>query len=133
MARSPDRRLGGCEVISGVDYYGEAGCALGGSAIVLARAKNPAYGAPLPDTEVFKGKRLYQFDGYTLDKEMSDAELSFRSEDEYLSAYRRVLDFFDAVKIGLCQSLRRWHEPVERMADRGLGRSGCAADDPEDG
>jgi type I restriction enzyme R subunit len=39
--------------------------------------------------------------GYTLDKEMSDAELSFRSEEEYLSAYRRVLDYFDAVKIGL--------------------------------
>ncbi|RKH45606.1 type I restriction-modification system endonuclease [Corallococcus sicarius] len=39
--------------------------------------------------------------GYTLDKDMSDAELSFRSEDEYLSAYRRVLDYFDAVKIGL--------------------------------
>lgn len=39
--------------------------------------------------------------GYTLDREMSDAELSFRSQDDYISTYRRVLDHFDAVKIGL--------------------------------
>jgi len=39
--------------------------------------------------------------GYTLDKEMSDAELTFRSEQDYISKYRRVLDHFDAVKIGL--------------------------------
>ncbi|WP_437563101.1 type I restriction-modification system endonuclease [Sorangium sp. So ce542] len=39
--------------------------------------------------------------GYTLDQEMSDVELSFRSLDDYISRYRRVLDHFDAVKIGL--------------------------------
>lgn len=39
--------------------------------------------------------------GYTLDKEMSDAELTFRDQDDYISKYRRVLDHFDAVKIGL--------------------------------
>ena len=39
--------------------------------------------------------------GYLLDREMSDAELSFRSEEDYISKYRRVLDYFDAVKIGL--------------------------------
>ena len=39
--------------------------------------------------------------GYLLDREMSDAELSFRSQDEYVSTYRRVLEHFDAVKIGL--------------------------------
>lgn len=39
--------------------------------------------------------------GYTLDKEMTDAELTFRSEADYISKYSRVLDFFDAVKIGL--------------------------------
>jgi len=39
--------------------------------------------------------------GYLLDREMSDAELSFRSQDDYISKYRRVLDHFDAVKIGL--------------------------------
>lgn len=39
--------------------------------------------------------------GYTLDKELSETELTFRNQDDYLSVYRRVLDFFDAVKIGL--------------------------------
>jgi type I restriction enzyme R subunit len=39
--------------------------------------------------------------GYLLDREMSDAELSFRNEDDYVSKYRRVLEHFDAVKVGL--------------------------------
>ena len=39
--------------------------------------------------------------GYNLDREMSDNELTFRSEDDYISKYRRVLDHFDAVRIGL--------------------------------
>lgn len=39
--------------------------------------------------------------GYTLDKEMSDAEMGFRSESDYISKYRRVLDHFDAVKVAL--------------------------------
>jgi type I restriction enzyme R subunit len=39
--------------------------------------------------------------GYLLDRELSDAELEFRDFDDYISKYRRVLDQFDAVKIGL--------------------------------
>lgn len=39
--------------------------------------------------------------GYLLDREMSDAELSFRGQEDYVSKYRRVLEHFDAVKIGL--------------------------------
>ncbi len=39
--------------------------------------------------------------GYLLDRELSDLELTFRDEKDYISKYRRVLDFFDAVKIGL--------------------------------
>lgn len=39
--------------------------------------------------------------GYLLDREMSDSELSFRGQEDYISKYRRVLDYFDAVKIGL--------------------------------
>ncbi|HEX4515021.1 MAG TPA: type I restriction-modification system endonuclease, partial [Polyangiaceae bacterium] len=39
--------------------------------------------------------------GYLLDRELSDRELLFRDEDDYISKYRRVLDHFDAVKIGL--------------------------------
>jgi len=39
--------------------------------------------------------------GYTLDRELSEQEQNFRSFDDYVSKYRRVLDHFDAVKIGL--------------------------------
>ncbi|MBL8250469.1 MAG: type I restriction-modification system endonuclease, partial [Candidatus Competibacter sp.] len=39
--------------------------------------------------------------GYLLDRELSDSELSFRGFEDYISKYRRVLDYFDAVKIGL--------------------------------
>jgi type I restriction enzyme, R subunit len=39
--------------------------------------------------------------GYLLDRELSDREMLFRDEDDYISKYRRVLDHFDAVKIGL--------------------------------
>ena len=39
--------------------------------------------------------------GYTLDQEMTEGELNTRDASHYLSSYRRVLDYFDAVKIGL--------------------------------
>jgi len=39
--------------------------------------------------------------GYLLDRELSDTELTFRGYDDYISKYRRVLDYFDAVKVGL--------------------------------
>lgn len=39
--------------------------------------------------------------GYLLDRELSDDELAFRDQSEYISKYRRVLEYFDAVKIGL--------------------------------
>ncbi|ACT03355.1 type I restriction-modification system endonuclease [Paenibacillus sp. JDR-2] len=39
--------------------------------------------------------------GYTLDKEMSELELEFRDHEDYVSKYRKVLDYFDAFRIGL--------------------------------
>jgi type I restriction enzyme, R subunit len=39
--------------------------------------------------------------GYTLDAELREDDLGFRNLDDYLSAYRRVLDYFDAVKVAL--------------------------------
>jgi len=39
--------------------------------------------------------------GYTLDQEMTEGELATRDASQYLSSYRRVLDYFDAIKIGL--------------------------------
>ncbi len=39
--------------------------------------------------------------GYTLDKELSDDELLYRDQDDYVSKYRTVIEYFDAVKIAL--------------------------------
>lgn len=39
--------------------------------------------------------------GYTLDQDMTEGELATRDASQYLSSYRRVLEYFDAVKIGL--------------------------------
>lgn len=39
--------------------------------------------------------------GYYLNKEMSEAEQLYRDEADYLSKYRQVIEYFDAVKIGL--------------------------------
>jgi type I restriction enzyme R subunit len=39
--------------------------------------------------------------GYALDQDMTEGELAVRDVAQYLSSYRRVLDYFDAVKIGL--------------------------------
>jgi len=39
--------------------------------------------------------------GYNLDKEMDEHELTFRSEADFISKYRRVVEHFHSVKIGL--------------------------------
>jgi type I restriction enzyme R subunit len=39
--------------------------------------------------------------GYNLDREMSDVDLALRDERDYLSKYRRVIEHFDAFRIGL--------------------------------
>ena len=39
--------------------------------------------------------------GYTLDQEMTEGELAVRDHSQYLSQYSRVLDYFDACRIGL--------------------------------
>ncbi|KEZ47165.1 type I restriction-modification system endonuclease [Metabacillus indicus] len=39
--------------------------------------------------------------GYTSDREMSEEELEFRDQDDYISQYRRVIDYFDAACLGL--------------------------------
>lgn len=39
--------------------------------------------------------------GYTLDQDMTEGELAVRDVNQYLSSYRRVLDYFDAIKVGL--------------------------------
>lgn len=39
--------------------------------------------------------------GYILDKEMSETEMLYRNQDDYISKYRTVIEYFDAVKIAL--------------------------------
>lgn len=39
--------------------------------------------------------------GYLLDRDLSSTELYFRDQDDYISNYRRVIEYFDAVKVGL--------------------------------
>lgn len=39
--------------------------------------------------------------GYTLDKEMTEGEERIYDEQDYVSQYRRVIDYFDAVKIAM--------------------------------
>lgn len=39
--------------------------------------------------------------GYTLDAELREEDIGFRDLEDYISAYRRVLDYFDATKVAL--------------------------------
>lgn len=39
--------------------------------------------------------------GYNLDRDLSDAELLYRDQNDFISKYKKVIDYFDAVKIGL--------------------------------
>ncbi len=39
--------------------------------------------------------------GYTLDAELRESDTAFRNFDDYQSAYRQILDYFDAVKVAL--------------------------------
>lgn len=39
--------------------------------------------------------------GYILDKEMGEDEILYRNQDDYISKYRMVIEYFDAVKIAL--------------------------------
>ena len=39
--------------------------------------------------------------GYVLDAELRESDIAFRNLDDFLSQYRRVLDYFDATKVAL--------------------------------
>jgi type I restriction enzyme R subunit len=39
--------------------------------------------------------------GYLMDKEMDEEELNFKNQDDYVSKYRQVLDYFDSFAVGL--------------------------------
>ena len=62
-------------------------------------ADDPSQAPPVDQYDLIVVDECHR--GYTLDRELSDQEQRFRSFDDYVSKYRRVLDHFDAVKVGL--------------------------------
>lgn len=61
--------------------------------------------------------------GYILDRDMGEDELLYRDQIEYQSKYRAVIDYFDAVKIGLTatpalQTTRIFGQPVFKYTYR---------------
>lgn len=69
---------------------------------MMKRVLFPAEGVAAPTVDQFDCIVIDECHrGYTLDREMSDTEMAFRGFDDYISKYRRVLDYFDATKIGL--------------------------------
>ncbi|MDL1901514.1 type I restriction-modification system endonuclease [Anaerolineae bacterium CFX9] len=74
-------------------------CTIQGLVRRVLYADDPADVPPIDQYDLLIVDECHR--GYLLDREMSDAELSFRSQEDYISKYRRVLEHFDAVKIGL--------------------------------
>jgi type I restriction enzyme R subunit len=74
-------------------------CTIQGLVKRVLYTKEPADVPPIDQYDLIVVDECHR--GYLLDRELSDAELSFRSQDDYISKYRRVLEHFDAVKIGL--------------------------------
>jgi len=62
-------------------------------------ADTPAEAPPVDQYDLMVVDECHR--GYLLDRDMSESELTFRDQGDYVSKYRRVLDHFDAVKIGL--------------------------------
>lgn len=74
-------------------------CTIQGLVKRVLYARDPADVPPIDQYDLLLIDECHR--GYLLDREMSDAELGFRSQDDYVSKYRRVLEHFDAVKVGL--------------------------------
>src|SRR6185369_7805819 len=74
-------------------------CSIQGVVKRVLFTEDPAETPPIDQYDLMVVDECHR--GYLLDRELSDAELSFRSQDDYISKYRRVLEYFDAVKIGL--------------------------------
>lgn len=74
-------------------------CTIQGLVKRVLYAGDPADVPPIDQYDLMLVDECHR--GYLLDREMSDAELGFRSQDDYVSKYRRVLEHFDAVKVGL--------------------------------
>ena len=74
-------------------------CTIQGLVKRVLYASDPAEVPPIDQYDLMLIDECHR--GYLLDRELSDAELGFRNQDDYVSKYRRVLEHFDAVKVGL--------------------------------
>ena len=74
-------------------------CTIQGLVKRVLFADDPANVPPIDQYDLMVVDECHR--GYLLDREMSDAELQFSDQSDYISKYRRVLEHFDAVKIGL--------------------------------
>lgn len=74
-------------------------CTIQGLVKRVLYAADPSEAPPVDQYDLVVVDECHR--GYLLDRELSDSELGFRGQDDYVSKYRRVLDYFDAVKIGL--------------------------------
>jgi type I restriction enzyme R subunit len=74
-------------------------CTIQGLVRRVLFAETPGEGPPVDQYDLIVIDECHR--GYLLDREMSEKELTFRDQGDYVSKYRRVLDHFDAVKIGL--------------------------------
>jgi len=74
-------------------------CTIQGLVKRVFGAGDPAEAPPIDQYDLMIVDECHR--GYLLDREMSDSDLTFRDQDDYMSQYRRVLDWFDATKIGL--------------------------------
>jgi type I restriction enzyme, R subunit len=69
---------------------------------MVKRVLNPNENAPVIPVDAYDGIVIDECHrGYLLDKEMDEVEMTYRKDADYVSTYRRLLDHFDAVKIGL--------------------------------
>lgn len=74
-------------------------CTIQGLVKRVLYAAEPAEVPPIDQYDLLVVDECHR--GYLLDRELSDAELAFRDQADYVSKYRRVLEHFDAVRIGL--------------------------------
>jgi type I restriction enzyme R subunit len=74
-------------------------CTIQGLVQRVLYASDPADVPPIDQYDLMLIDECHR--GYLLDRDMSDQELAFRNQDDYVSKYRRVLEHFDAVKVGL--------------------------------
>jgi type I restriction enzyme R subunit len=74
-------------------------CTIQGLVKRVLFAKEPGDIPPIDQYDLLVVDECHR--GYLLDREMSEAELEFRGQEDYISKYRHVLEYFDAVKIAL--------------------------------